>query len=419
VRALPIVIVICAAMFGAVAPALTQPAPSERGPRTFLLSPSTLVAVRDAVRAGAPGYTDAVARLRQDAAKALKAGPFTVVAKSQVPPSGDKHDYMSLARYFWPDPKKPGGLPYVQRDGETNPEIDTIPDKAQMNGMISAVSTLALAYYLTGEEPYAAKATELLRAWYLDPATRMNPNLDFGQGVKGSEPGRPYGIIDTRGLAEVVDALGLLQDSPSLTAMDHKGLVAWHAAFLDWLLTSRLGRAEGAGTNNHGVWYDVQAVSMALFTGRTEVARRILEAARTSRIATQIEPDGSMPRELARTTSAGYTQFNLEAFAALAALGERADIHLWDDATPDGRSIRQAIAFVLPFVRDGRPWPHTQIRPFDPATYYPLLVAAAPHYPDLKLLDLADRLGGPAARAHRANLRFGRPVPAGQIPRGD
>jgi hypothetical protein len=357
-----------------------------------------------------------VARLRQEAANALKAGPFTVTAKSQVPPSGDKHDYMSLARYFWPDPTKPDGLPYTQRDGVTNPEIDTISDKAQMNGMISAISSLALAYYLTGEEPYAAKAAGFIRTWYLDPATRMNPNLDFGQGVKGSEPGRPYGIIDTRGLADVVDAIGLLQDSPSLTAMDHKGLVAWHSAFLDWLMTSRLGRAEGAGTNNHGVWYDVQVASMALFTRRTEVARRILEAARTDRIGKQIEPDGSMPRELARTTSAGYTQFNLEAFAALAALGERAGIDLWGYATPDGRSIRQAIAFVLPFVRDGRPWTHKQIRAFDPSTYFPLFVAAAPHYPDLKLLDLADRLGGSAARAHRANLRFGRPVPAGQMP---
>jgi hypothetical protein len=156
-------------------------------------------------------------------------------------------------------------------------------------------------------------------------------------------------------------------------------------------------------------------VSLALFTGRTDLARQVLDAARAIRIAQQIEPDGSMPRELARTTSAGYTQFNLEAFAALAALGERAGVDLWRYATPDGRSIRNAVSFVLPFVRDGRTWPHTQIRPFDAATYYPLFVAAAPHYPDLHLLDAADRLGGPAARAHRANLRFGRPAPGASL----
>jgi hypothetical protein len=406
-------VMMTSAMLAAAAP----PAPSARAgaargplPRTFVMTPSTLAGVRDAVRGGSPAYAEAMALLKRDVARALKAGPFTVMAKTQVPPSGDTHDYMSLARYYWPDPAKPDGLPYISRDGETNPEIDTIPDKQQMGAMTSAVSALALAYYLTGEEPCAAKATALVRAWYLDPATRMNPNLEFGQGVKGKEPGRASGIIDTRGLADVIDAIGLLQASPSWTAADQQGMVAWYGAFLDWLQKSRIGRAEGAATNNHGVWYDVQVVSMALFTGREEEARRILVAARQERVAKQIEPDGSMPRELQRTTSAGYTQFNLEAFAALAALGERAGVDLWGYGTPDGRSIRAAIAYVLPFLRDGKAWTQKQIRTFDPATYYPLFVAAAPHYPDLKLLELADRLAGLPARAHRVNLRVGRAV---------
>ena len=381
-------------------------------PQTYLASPKTLAEVRAAVRSGAPAYTDALAQLRKDAAKALKAGPFSVTVKTQVPPSGDTHDYMSLARYYWPDPSKPNGLPYIQRDGETNPEIDTIPDKNQMNGMETAVSTLALAYYLTGEEPFAARATVLLRAWFLDPATRMNPNLDFGQAVKGKDTGRPTGLIDTRALADVVDAVGLLRGSPSWTAADQRGVETWYRAFLQWLQTSRNGKGEAAATNNHGVWYDVQMVSMALFTGQTDVATRVLMAARTARIAAQIVPDGAMPRELARTTSAGYTLFNLQAFAALAALGERAGIDLWQFETKDGRSIRKAIAFVLPYLRDGRAWPHKQIHAFNPAGYYPLLVAAGSHYPDLKLESLADVLGGPAARANRANLRFGRVDPA-------
>ncbi|MCX6549641.1 MAG: alginate lyase family protein [Acidobacteria bacterium] len=410
VAILLIAAVAVAGISGAAAPASAQSPASSSLPRTLLLSPTTLAGVRTAVQAGSSPYDEAMAALRRDAVRALAAGPFSVMAKAQVPPSGDRHDYMSLARYYWPDPTKPGGLPYVQRDGETNPEIDTIPDKQQMNGMISAVSTLALAFYLTGEEPSAARAGVLIRAWFLDPATRMNPNLELGQGVKGKEPGRPTGIIDTRGLAEVVDAVGLLQGSPAWTAADQRGVEDWYRAFLDWLLASRNGRGESAATNNHGVWYDVQVVSMAFFTGRADVAQRTLTDVRQKRIAKQIEPDGSMPRELQRTTSAGYTQFNLEAFAALAALGDAAGVDLWRFETTDGRSIRRAIAFVLPFVRDGRPWTRTQIKAFDPASYYALLIQADSHYPDLKLAELADRLGGPASRSSRANLRFGRPM---------
>ena len=361
-----------------------------------------------------PGYAEAMARLRRDAAKALKAGPFTVMAKSQVPPSGDKHDYMSLARYYWPDPTKPGGLPYVQRDGETNPEIDTIPDKNQMNGMISAVSTLALAYYLTGEEPYAAKAASLVRAWYLDPETRMNPNLEFGQGVKGKEPGRAdrhHRHARACGGGRCPrHAAGLAQ--PDGDGPQGAGRVARRVP--------RLAAAKPPGPRRGGrhqqprrVVRRAGGVAGALHRAHRTWPGAILEAARAERIGKQIEPDGSMPRELARTTSAGYTQFNLEAFAALAALGEtrrRRSLAVRNARRPQHRE--GAVAFVLPFVRDGRPWTHKQIKAFDPATYYPLFVAAAPHYPNLKLLELADRLGGPAARSHRANLRFGRPAPA-------
>jgi hypothetical protein len=377
-------------------------------PKVFLMDPATLVNVRAACSENEPPVRSAFKRLVNDAEKLLATAPVSVMEKSQIPPSGDRHDYMSLARYYWPDPAKPDGLPYISRDGEVNPEINTIPDHGNLGRMTSAVPTLALAYYLTGKESYAAHAAKFLRTWFLDTATRMNPNFNFAQGVKGLNSGRPWGLIDSRGLAQVVDGIGLLAGYKGWTNEDQRGMVQWFTQYLEWLLTSQNGLGEAKASNNHGVFFDVQAGSIAMFVGRTDVARRIVEEAKEERIAKQIETDGSQPRELARTTSQHYVLFNLEAFFLLANLGTSAKVDLWNYQTTDGRSIRKALNWVLPFLRGEKEWTYKQINKFDSAEYYPLLLQASVQYSDPSYADLAWKLKGAQGASDRIHLFLGK-----------
>jgi hypothetical protein len=339
-------------------------------PRLFLLSPESLAAVKRQPPA-AP-----LARLRRDADAALKQKPVSVMDKPVVPPSGDKHDYMSVGPYWWPDPKKEDGLPYIRKDGVVNPERHNY-DNVGMGRMRGAVTTLAPAWYFTGHEPYAEHAATLLRTWFLDPATRMNPHLEFGQAIPGRCTGRGIGIIDTTGLADVVDAVGLLAGSKAWTEADQQGMVDWFRRYLDWLLTSRHGREEARTHNNHGTWYDVQVASFALFVGKDAAARDVLRKAAERRIAAHIEPDGRQPRELARTKSWSYSTMNLRGLFALAALAERVDVDLWTYESSDGRSLRKALDYLGPFAVGEKQWPHKQIRKLRPTSVAPLLRRAA------------------------------------------
>jgi len=220
----------------------------------------------------------------------------------------------------------------------------------------------------------------ILRAWFIEPDTRMNPDLQYGQAIPGRCTGRGIGIIETLHFVKVVDAVGMLRGSQAWTDKDQKALVAWFAEYLDWLLESRYGCDEAATKNNHGTWYDAQVASFALFAGRDDVASRVLSEAAEKRIARQIEPDGRQPHELARTKSFSYSVMNLRGMFTLAALGERVGVDLWSFQTDDGRSIRKAIDWLAPYASGEAEWKHEQISGVHPEALYPLLRWAAIAY---------------------------------------
>jgi hypothetical protein len=334
----------------------------------FAANPGALAEVKSRLAAHDDSLQPAFKALLREADKALKNRPPSVMDKDKVPPSGDKHDYMSVAPYFWPDPKKPDGLPYIRHDGKVNPESrDEDYDRGRLGTMAKSVETLALAYYFTGDKDYAAGAAKYLRVWFLDAATRMKPNLEFAQAVPGENTGRGTGILEGRNLAQAADAAELLVSSTAWPPSDQAAFKAWLDTYLQWLLTSKHGRAEANAHNNHGTWYDVQAVELALVLGKTEVARQICEAAKTKRIAAQIQPDGRQPLELARTAAFSYSCFNLDALFTLATLADHVGVDLWHCRLRDGLfALATALDFLLPYVAEpAQKWPYEQIKKFD------------------------------------------------------
>jgi hypothetical protein len=322
------------------------------------------------------GLLRAYNQLLKEADKLLKYAAVSVMDKTEIPPSGDKHDFMSLAPYWWPDSSKPDGLPYIRKDGVTNPEVKNYPDKNNMPKLCENVYFLALAYYYSGNEKYARHATKLLQVWFLDTATRMNPNLKFGQAIKGRNDGRGAGIIDTRQFVFAIDAINLVKSSKSWTKKHYTGMQQWFTEYLNWLTTSDIGKDELDAKNNHGVWYDAQALAMAIFIENKDAAKEIINRS-AKRLDVQMDKDGFFPLEMERTTSLHYSVFILNAFNIIAELSTQAGTDFWNLKTKSGKSLQLGLQALLPYISKEKKWFGPQIKEFSSADAYPLFIRGA------------------------------------------
>ncbi len=314
--------------------------------------------------------------LSVESAKCMKIGRISVVDNTMPKHGAAPNDYVSQAPYWWPDPAKPDGLPYIRRDGETNPEHYQ-SDRGRLEWLYDSVTCLILKSYSSSSDDEARQAGRLLRCWFLDPATRMNPHLKHAQFIPGICGGRGIGLIDTNVFCGLLDALCRLPHNDCWTKEDLDGFRKWMSEYLYWFLESDLGRKECGEHNNHGMWYDVQTVCFAMFCGRDDIARRQIEEFTFKRISSQIEPDGRQPHELARTLSMSYCTFNLTGIAILAQIARRLDIDLWNWKTSDGRGVLQAIRWMLPYYLGEKKWEHKQIDKFSlPAAAYLLSLAS-------------------------------------------
>lgn len=361
---------------------------ADQVPATFLIDGRTLVDSRQRIQAQDLSLKPALDKLLIDAAEALRSGSYSIMNKQTVPPSGDKHDYTSLARYWWPDPAKLNGLPFIWRDGETNPESqEQNTDYFQLSTMAKSIETLSVAYFLTGKEQYVEKAQQQLRTWFLNSETRMNPNLNYSQAIRGVVPGRRTGVLDGKKFCQVLDGIILLSLSKKFSVLE--ALRDWFSRYLNWLKTSKLALEESEEKNNHGTFFDVQIMHIALFVGDTATARQVAQAAVKKRILQQISSNGKQPHELKRTRTLHYTLYNLWGLFLAARLAEHVDVDLWD---AENSRLRAALDFVAPYADPTKKWPHPTINEADRLRLFPHLQRAAAVYENGPYKELIEKL---------------------------
>lgn len=300
------------------------------------------------------------AAVTKRAAAALMAPIVRVTDKDGPSPTGDARDYVSYSRFWWPDPSKKDGFPFVRHDGRHNMEYVAKGDLNRTERFADIVEALAAGWRATGDERFALRAGEWIRAWWITPESRMNPNLEYSQVRLGHDDnrGNKAGLLDGRRFIRVIDAVRMLEDSGALNAEEQEAATQWCGRFYEWFISSKLGKLEAASLNNHGTWYFVQALAFARHLGLEQDARKHCESARRL-IRSQIRPDGSQLLELARADGLGYCVFNLEAHLSLALLARPLGVELLDWVPEKGGGLRKAIAQVEPYNATPEKWPHS------------------------------------------------------------
>jgi hypothetical protein len=351
-------------------------------------------------------------RILAAADTALGLEPITITKFRAELSEGGPSDFYSNGDYWWPDPAKTNGLPYIQRDGESNPN-NFNQHRRCLTELRNSVAALGAAYRITGEDRYAAKAAGLLRVFFLDPKTRMNPHLKYAQAIPGRSPGRGIGIIDTLHLAEVPLAIAALEKSPAFPPEVLAGLKTWFRDYAEWMTTSKNGQDEAAAANNHSVAFFLQLAAFAELAGDQAKLAQCRRQFKEVFVPKQMAPDGSFPAELKRTKPYGYSIFQLDNMVSLCQLLSTDNDDLWAFSLPDGRGIRQAVAFLYPYLADKSTWPRKpDIQAWDgwPARQ-PALLFAGLAFGEQKYLALWQKLpADPADAEVRRNIAITQPV---------
>ncbi|MFA4870925.1 MAG: alginate lyase family protein [Pedobacter sp.] len=320
----------------------STPAPSGNHPNIYL-NTNEITNIKNKISLGQQPWKGAYDKfMSEDVPSALGTTIQSVTYGGKTPPSGDIHDYFS-------EP------PYIS-DGVFDPNADrTDYNSAMVIG--KAVRDLGLAYALTGDNKYADKAIQLINAWTVNPATKMNPKVTtFNSQAYIEIP------ITITGMYYGAD---LIWNYQGWNINDKNAFKTWVGS----TSTSR-GRTKELNPQNYENWKILFISSSAVITGNSNDMDWSFQYWKEL-IPKQINTQGQIINELSRTRSLFYSIYSINAMTQTAEIARHQNMDLYNYKTGDGRGLELAYDYHAPYLAGKLTWPYQELRPdlLEYATY--------------------------------------------------
>ncbi|KDN41150.1 chondroitin AC/alginate lyase [Tilletiaria anomala UBC 951] len=241
--------------------------------------------------------------------------------------------------------------PYKRKDGKVNPDTKMLNNTKDVVSMAQSVLWNGVAFGLTNDTSYSQRATSLIYNWFLNPQTAVNPNLNYGQVIRG--PGQQLGdftgILDWRMILKVVNAIVIMRakSAQAWNAVIASSMNQWASNYLDWLAKSSQGKGVAKASNNHATFFYNQLIALYILVGDIQSAQQAANAYFTGAFMSQIDEDGEQPYEATRTRPFHYRCFNVEGMIANAKLADNLALNMWSATTSKGATIQSAVDYLM------------------------------------------------------------------------
>ena len=200
-------------------------------------------------------------------------------------------------------------------------------NQEDFRSLVQNCTMLTLASYFSDDNSYADHAVSIIKEWFLDQNTKVNPSKVFTEAT--------HRLLKTTYVYTLFDSLRLLRKKGRFSEDEWHGLQRWFTQVMEAMDQSARAWRLGYTSKDHiGLYYDIQYSSIAAFINNsTQMYKTIQDS--IARLYEHVAPDGTLHNEITKKSCESNQIFALAGWQTMDRMASKLGIDLWNQAIDD------------------------------------------------------------------------------------